>query len=769
MHKDERITLTELVERAGSWVVDSTFLGRLNREEVEECLEHMVWRDYPRGHYITHVGQPARGVDLLLSGQAVVYAIDERKKMSPIAHVSAGAVIGERSVVRHSSQLADVITSSRVRALHMSKEACLKFYQTSDRFKAYVEGLIALRERWGVLLSLLSQNPFLRSLGMDDAERLLQYGELITIKPGEYVVRAGERSTEVYVVVHGSVGILAPAKDGQPAQSVGVAEPGDLVGHASVLLETSRSADVIGLEDAELLRIGSTAFMDIVTRNPLVQRQLLQYLATLEMPAARKMKDQIRRYTLFVCAGERGLGSTTIAYGIAGAIRDTSPPLVVDLDGPETSARLRFSVRKRKMLGFAIEEMQPTDEWGFRIIWPAAGTDPGKFIAALKNDRSKSALKTPVVVSGRFGTPAGDAVLEQTEAVVFVRRASDPLCDLPTRRGQLRYQAVRIEEGVPLPLATSRRAVRIPIDNKSVEAFWNSGDLLTIATLATPFGRATERLARAVRGRSVGVALGGGGALGFAHIGLLRVLERAGITVDYVSGVSFGSLVGAIYVGGGLPALEDLIRQRWLLTGYVSGALLTTRVFEWFVNRVVGKQHLGETEIPFYPVGLNLSTGKEFVLSSGSLGMSVRSSSCMPGAFPALTVGTARLVDGGMINNVPASTIWQAGSDFIIGSNIIPPNPEGSRPPLGSVPYLGKALFALARVDDTVRALYTFASQAGRDRSLMADFIFDLSIEGHNIYDFPTGDAIADAGQKLAEDLLPGIIKAHSEDNSIRF
>ncbi len=81
----------------------------------------------------------------------------------------------------------------------------------------------------------------------------------------------------------------------------------------------------------------------------------------------------------------------------------------------------------------------------------------------------------------------------------------------------------------------------------------------------------------------------------------------------------------------------------------------------------------------------------------------------------------------------------------------------------------GPLLQVFARLDDTARSLYMFASQAGRDRSLMADFIFDLSVEGFNIYDFWHADRIAVAGEKQARRLLPNIIRAHREDNSIRF
>ena len=179
---------------------------------------------------------------------------------------------------------------------------------------------------------------------------------------------------------------------------------------------------------------------------------------------------------------------------------------------------------------------------------------------------------------------------------------------------------------------------------------------------------------------------------------------------------------------------------------------------------------MGCTEIPFYPVGLDMDTGQEYVLPSGTLGEGVQSSSCMPGVIPALRFGQKRLVDGGVVNNVPATVAWQAGADFIMASNIIPSNPLNGRGIMGRVPY-GRRLLSstLGRVDDLVGALYTLMSQTGRDRALMADYIYDPDLRDWDAYDFLHGDQIAEEGEKEAEERLPAIQKAYEKDRSIRF
>ncbi len=764
-----KIDRRTLIRAGYDWLFQSTFLARLTAEELEDCLGRLTWRWFDKSDCLTREGEMGDGAFLLVSGRAVVKQ-EVGGQVEVISYLSPGSFVGERSLARGEPAMANVEAVSPVQALHLAAPDFRHMMESSERFRTYIHDLGALRDRWSVLVARLSQNNFLRSLGTEDVERLLQAAALRTCTADETVFAAGEMGTEVYIVVRGRVSVRHGSGAGSQAQQLAVLGPGELLGLAAVMLEEPRTADVVALETTELLRIDSTAFMDIVARNPLVQRQLLQYLANIDRVDLRdKAVKRQHRHLVFVCSQERGLGVSTIAYGLAGRLRSIAPPVLVDLEGPVSAQRLQMNARSEMMAGIPVEVLTSPSAWGITVLWPKDPAQTGMLLAALRDEPALLRQETPVLVTGHPDSEPGKQALEEAEAIVFVRRASEPFSDMPVRRGQARYQAIRLEEGENLPLSTSRKSARIPDDASSVRQFWNGGDLEALTENHTPLGRACGRLERLVRGRSVGVALGGGGALGFAHVGLLKALEDEKIPVDYVAGVSFGSLVGALYVGGGVDALDTLIRRKYLLTGCVGGALASTTVFSWLVNRIVGKQRLGSTEIPFYPVGLDLTTGKEYVLAQGTLGLAVRSASCMPGAFPALMVGTSRLVDGGMVNNVPASTIWDAGGDFIISSNIIPPNPEGSRPPLGANRVAGPLLQVFARLDDTARSLYMFASQAGRDRSLMADFIFDLSVEGFNIYDFWHADRIAVAGEKQARRLLPNIIRAHREDNSIRF
>ncbi len=310
--------------------------------------------------------------------------------------------------------------------------------------------------------------------------------------------------------------------------------------------------------------------------------------------------------------------------------------------------------------------------------------------------------------------------------------------------------------GAALPLNASGRTVRLPDDADSLHAFYASGELTSLTQLTTPFGRACGRLSRALLGRTVGLALGGGGALGFAHIGLLRALEEANIPIDYIAGVSFGSLVAGLYASGRRDAIERCVKERnWLIPPLLAG-FGSTAPFEWFVNHLTGGEvQMSQTEIPFYPVGVDIQTGCEVVRALGSVGHGVRSSSCLPGAYPSLVVGGQRIVDGGMHNNVPASVTWQSGAHFIIASNIIPEFPFST--PNYRSGLAGLARRSMSRVDDLMRSMFLLMSQSGRDRAQLADYVFDLELRNYNIYDFAKGDEIAKAGYEQAHAAMEDI------------
>ncbi|GAB2511549.1 patatin-like phospholipase family protein [Lysobacter humi (ex Lee et al. 2017)] len=227
------------------------------------------------------------------------------------------------------------------------------------------------------------------------------------------------------------------------------------------------------------------------------------------------------------------------------------------------------------------------------------------------------------------------------------------------------------------------------------------------AKIATPAKPAPVR---------IGLALGGGAAKGFAHIGVIKMLEANGIRVDVVAGTSAGSVVGALYASGqdafrmqttAFALDEDRIRDVSL---FATGGVVKGERLQAYVNELVRGRPLQAMRKPFAAVATRLEDGKRTVFTRGDTGQAVRASSSIPGVFEAVRIGKWTYVDGGVVSPVPVDAARQLGADFVIAVDIS--SKAGGRAPgnmLGninqSITIMGQKLgeLELKRADVVIR------------------------------------------------------------------
>ena len=181
----------------------------------------------------------------------------------------------------------------------------------------------------------------------------------------------------------------------------------------------------------------------------------------------------------------------------------------------------------------------------------------------------------------------------------------------------------------------------------------------------------------------IAIALGGGGAKGFAHIGVLKVLESHGIKPKIVTGTSAGSFVGSIYAGGKTPYQMQQIAQQLKesdlrdLTLNSQGIVLGQKLQD-FVNRNVGNKPIEQFPIRFAAVATRLDNGKKAVFIKGNAGQAVRASCSIPNVFVPATIGKTKYVDGGLVSPIPVQTARDLGADIVIAVDISA-RPSGSQ------------------------------------------------------------------------------------------
>jgi len=175
----------------------------------------------------------------------------------------------------------------------------------------------------------------------------------------------------------------------------------------------------------------------------------------------------------------------------------------------------------------------------------------------------------------------------------------------------------------------------------------------------------------------IGLALGGGGAKGFAHIGIINVLEEAGVEIDIVTGTSIGAIVGAVYASGNLRRLERtassikltelprLLSPSWSLGGVFSGKNAVEMLIE-----LVGSDHIEDLNIPYGAVSTDLEKGQLETFCSGPLDKALKASFAIPGIFTPVLQEDKILVDGGTLEPVPVELNRSLGADLVIAVDL---------------------------------------------------------------------------------------------------
>ncbi len=182
----------------------------------------------------------------------------------------------------------------------------------------------------------------------------------------------------------------------------------------------------------------------------------------------------------------------------------------------------------------------------------------------------------------------------------------------------------------------------------------------------------------------IGLALGGGAARGFAHVGVIQVLEENGIKPNLIAGTSAGSLVAAIYASGKTgtqlqrvaETMEEAAIADWTLPIFSRG-MLRGDALARYVNAQVSGKLIEELPIPLGIVATDLNNGNDVLFQRGDTGTAVRASSSVPAVFQPVKINGREYVDGGLVSPVPVNAARRMGADFVIAVDISSP-PEGS-------------------------------------------------------------------------------------------
>ena len=243
----------------------------------------------------------------------------------------------------------------------------------------------------------------------------------------------------------------------------------------------------------------------------------------------------------------------------------------------------------------------------------------------------------------------------------------------------------------------------------------------------------------------IGLALGGGAARGFAHIGVIQVLEENGIRPDLVAGTSAGSLVAALYAAGKNPAelaqlavnMDEGAITDWSFPGR---GLIRGEALARYVRDQTGGRTIEQLKLPLGIVATDLDSGAPILFQRGDTGSAVRASSAVPAVFQPVRIGNREYVDGGLVSPVPVRFARQMGAELVVAVDISSP-PEGNA--TGDVMKMLLQTFAIMG-----RSINTFELRE-------ADVVMRPALNGVGSADFTARRRAIQAGREAALAVLP--------------
>jgi NTE family protein len=536
---------------------------------------------------------------------------------------------------------------------------------------------------------------------------------LVEYKKDETVYREGEAASGFYVIVSGRLEASVTSMDRKKV--LAYLRRGDYFGEMSLLTNAPHSATLRVLSDSLLLELKKDDFNKTIEHNAAVALEISRRLSV----RLKGMEDERSRLLLksdviSIFSNQRQIGRTEFSINLAASLVQETHQRTILLDmspsGSEISARLHMA-KKIPITQFHNIENEPPDVLSNFIVKHPVGFEVLN-VAHEERDRVGENIIIPLLnhlaVDYRFiliDLPNGvdELVMKtfsQSDAIYFVTDSHvnniTETRELVTGiEKSLSFPAERVSVvinevfyGIRTTLAVKRELFGKKITyslptTPELKRYEESHQMpFVVDEPEADYSRIVRHIARRISNNLVGLALGSGAALGLAHIGVLKALEREKIPVDMISGSSIGALVGALYAVGNspqqieaaaheinsIPKLANLLDFNLIP---IRGLLNGKKVMKHF-QKHLGNKTFEDCRVPFKVTGVNLSTRQIKIFDSGFISDAVRASIAIPAIFKPVWIEKDLFIDGGILSPLPIRALHQAGANKVIAVNVFP-------------------------------------------------------------------------------------------------
>lgn len=555
----------------------------------------------------------------------------------------------------------------------------------------------------------------------------------LAVAGGTTLFEQGDAADALYVLARGTLHVLVrdAAGDVHRVEYLGA---GALVGELGVLLGEERSATIRAIRDAELLRVPRETFI-----------RLLETETALGAAVSRLLGQRLKRTTT---RPRVHLRARTVALLPLGG-RPVPPGFVASL----LTAMIRQGATASHLSSESLDR-----DMGAGASGASRGEAVDSQIMELC-DRLEREHSRVIYEGNPVATPWTERCLRQADLVLLIANATDPPAP-----GDLERHAA---EGRP---PASMELVLLHKDDKPVSGTieWLRGRP-TVRHHHVHTGRADsyDRLARFVNGTAGGLVLSGGGARAYAHIGVLKALGEAGIAVDVIGGSSMGAIIAAQHAAGfDVETMIELNRRSFSGTDLSdltmpAVALRKGRSTVRRLQAMFGERQIEDLPLRYFCVTSDLTHARALVHDRGALWLWTRASCAIPGLVPPVPSDGGLLVDGGLLNNLPADVMRQRCSGAVIAVNVTPTVDLATDVPLvadmSGWPTLWQMLVAGAQKTafPTIaailsRTVFVASVRDAQEQRQHCDLYLQPALDGIGMGDFTAIDRIVEAGYRHA-------------------
>lgn len=691
-------------------------------DDMEETEELVL----TPGQVLIREGDHSDRVYVLVEGRLVVsHRVDSRDTRLALIQ-EPGSVIGEMVALAGGRRTATVTADETSTVLSVGADALREKLDNDHELAKDVAALATRRAEEVELAELLSAH-----FGIDDPTSLMEITGNVTwrnLATGEVLITEGDEAKAIYFVVKGRLVVTGadPASGEQTTfREVG---RGDVVGELGVLSGELRSANVTAKRQSTVAEMSDEHFFELIERHP-------RLMVGVGLRA-------IKRYE-----GRRWQSAPT---SVVGVVADPE----IDLE---------------PIIGAFITELSPHGE-----------------VARLSQRVVEQALGSPGIANAEVGSPAevrlsryiyetelsADYVVVEigTEESRWANRAAGLVDRMlvvvePSTPAQRMAQLKRLAESsgeAPRTLVVVRRDTEAP---EATHALKQGVAADTAIHILRGDPTSTRRLARLAVGRGQALVLSGGGARGFAHIGVYRALVENGFEVDLVGGTSMGGIIAAVIAHGMTPDEMTAWASRYFPTSldYTIPIVSMTRGarIARYASLVFGERHIEDLPIPYFAMATDLTASRQHVFETGSVVTAMRATSSIPGVMPPVPFDGRLLVDGGILNNLPSDVARARAPDgVVVAVDVAPPKGPSAHADYGLSVSATQALTNAVRrgkrypqLSAVLMRTMIAASMRQRDLTVaegIADLYLALDMRGVSMLDFDQAENVARRGYEAA-------------------